>query len=81
MLMFKMKIKAQKVESYQVFQTELENMCEEQNKFYASCEMDIAVAESIDPVQVSIFYAFIMDAHQESPEHTGAFACSSSCTV
>ena len=55
MLMFKMKIKAQKVESYQVFQTELENMCEEQNKFYASCEMDVALAESIDPVQVSIF--------------------------
>ena len=55
MLKFKMKLKAQKVESYKVFETELENMCDEQNKFFASCEMDVALAESVDPVQVIFF--------------------------
>ena len=55
MLKFKMKLKAQKVDSYKVFETELENMCDEQNKFFASCEMDVALAESVDPVQVIIF--------------------------
>ena len=55
MLKFKMQIKAKKVESYKIFQEELETMCDEQNKFFASCEMDVAMAESIDPVQVIIF--------------------------
>ena len=55
MLKFKMKLKAQKVDSYKVFETELENMCDEQNKFFASCEMEVALAESVDPVQVIFF--------------------------
>ena len=55
MLKFKMQIKARKMESYKIFQEELETMCDEQNKFFASCEMDVAMAESVDPVQVIIF--------------------------
>ena len=55
MIKFKMQLKAEKVDGYKVFKDELEAMCEEQNKFFASCEMDVAVAESIDPVQVIIF--------------------------
>ena len=55
MLKFKMQIKARKMESYKIFQDELETMCDEQNKFFASCEMDVAMAESVDPVQVIIF--------------------------
>ena len=65
MLKLKMGLKAQKTESYRVFQQELEAMCEEQNKFYEGCEMDMAVAESVGPVQVIIFGSIrIEDAHQ-----------------
>ena len=55
MIKFKMQLKAEKVESYKVFQGELEKMCDEQNRFHASCELDVAKAESIDPVQVITF--------------------------
>ena len=55
MLNFKMQIKARKMESYKIFQEELEIMCDEQNKFFAACEMDVAMAEAIGPVQVIMF--------------------------
>ena len=55
MIKFKMQLKADRVQSYKVFHDELEKMCDEQNRFFASCELDVAKAESLDPVQVITF--------------------------
>ena len=55
LIKFKMQFKAEKMQSYKVFQDELEKMCDEQNRFFASCELDAAKAESIDPIQVIAF--------------------------
>ena len=60
MLKFKMQIKARKMESYKIFHEELETMVDEQNKFFASCEMDVALAELVDPVQVIIFESILL---------------------
>ena len=60
MLKFKMQIKARKMESYKIFHEELETMVDEQNKFFASCEMDVALAEMVDPVQVIIFESILL---------------------
>ena len=55
MLKLKMQLKAQKMDTYTVFKDELEVMCEEQGTFFESCEMEVAVADTIDPVQVITF--------------------------
>ena len=60
MLKFKMQIKARNMERYKIFHEELETMVDEQNKFFASCEMDVAMAESVDPVQVIIFESILL---------------------
>ena len=53
MLKFKMKIKAEKVESYMTFHDELENVMKEQNKFLETVEYSVAVADAMDPVQAA----------------------------
>ena len=60
MLKFKMQIKARNMERYKIFHEELETMVDEQNKFFASCEMDVALAELVDPVQVIIFESILL---------------------
>lgn len=55
MLKFKMQLKASKNDAFKIFQEELEKMCDEQNKFLESLEYEVAVAEAVDPVQVSSF--------------------------
>ena len=55
MLKFKMQLKAGKNEAFKVFQSELESMCDEQNKFLESVEYELAVAENVDSLQVGPF--------------------------
>ena len=56
MLKFRMKIMADKKEGYKLFLSELETMCEEQQNFLNTVEYEVAVADSIDPVQAIIFF-------------------------
>jgi hypothetical protein len=54
MLKFKMQLKAEANESYRIFHDELEQMVQEQNKFFASCELLVAKIEQLDTVQAMV---------------------------
>ena len=65
MLKFKMKIMTEKKPGYSLFYTELESMCEEQQKFLEVVEYEVAMAEAVDPVQASSFFTMrhLMNSH------------------
>ena len=58
MLKVKMKILADKNEAFNVFRDELEQVCAEQSKFFDKVEYDIALAETIDPLQAILHSSF-----------------------
>ena len=54
MLRIKMQLKATKNQAFAVFKDEIENVTNEQSKFQDKIEYEVAVADAMDPVQVSI---------------------------
>ena len=68
LLCTKMKLKAENDEGYAQFHKELAAVVEEQQKFSEEVEYDIAVAESLDPVQ-DCFFSMLQPCpcHQKPP--------------
>ena len=56
MLKIKMQLRAERNDAFTVFQNELENATAEQSKFFTKLEYEVAVADAMDPVQVSCFW-------------------------
>ena len=52
---FKLQIKADQKQEYQIFYKEIETIIKEQAKFTEKVEFAVAGAEALDPVQACIF--------------------------
>ena len=80
MLKTKMQLKASKIQAFAVFKDEIENVTNEQSKFQDKIEYEIAVADAMDPVQVSIFcHSYVW--HLFLYIFTGVELLTSSCTL
>ena len=52
---FKLQIKANQQQEYQIFYKEIDTIIKEQTKFTEKIEFAVAGAEALDPVQACIF--------------------------